>query len=50
MSNLANEFKTDYKIQMPLSGVAMSSFERNGTKFAYLDYDVKKGLKWNMKF
>lgn len=31
MSNLANEFKTDYKIQMPLSGVAMSSFERNGT-------------------
>lgn len=43
-------FTTEYKISMPLSGVATSWFERNKEKFAYLDYDVKKGLKWNMKF
>lgn len=44
-------FTTDYKISMPLSGVATSWFERGtGDKFAYLAYDVQKGLKWNMKF
>lgn len=43
-------FKSTYKISMPLSGIAASWFERDGNKFAYLDYDVKKGFKWNMKF
>lgn len=42
-------FKSKYKISMPLSGVAASWLERDGKKFAYLDYDVKKGFKWNMK-
>ena len=44
-------FEKGYKISMPLSGVAASWFERdNKKKFAYLDYDVKKGFKWKMKF
>jgi len=43
-------FTTDYKISMPLSGVATSWFERGkGDKFAYLTYDVQKGMKWSMK-
>ena len=48
--NTMELFKSDYKISMPLSGIAASWFERDGKKFAYLDYDVKKGFKWNMKF
>lgn len=43
-------FKSEYKVSMPLSGIATSWFEHDKNKFAYLDYDVKKGLKWNMKF
>ena len=43
-------FKSEYKISMPLSGIATSWFEHDKNKFAYLDYDVKKGFKWNMKF
>ena len=44
-------FRSEYKISMLLSGVATSWFERNGEgKFAFLDYDVKKGFKWNMTF
>lgn len=43
-------FKKGYKLSMPLSGIATSWFERDNKKFAYLDYDVKKGLKWEMKF
>lgn len=47
---MKNLFKKDYKLSMPLSGVAVSWFERDKKKFAYLDYDVKKGFKWEMKF
>lgn len=47
---MKNLFKKDYKFSMPLSGVAVSWFERDKKKFAYLDYDVKKGFKWEMKF
>ena len=47
---MIESFKSAYKISMPLSGVAVSWFERDKNKFAYLDYDVKKGFKWNMKF
>ena len=43
-------FKSEYKVSMPLSGIATSWFEHDKNKFAYLDYDVKKGFKWNMKF
>lgn len=43
-------FTTDYKISMPLSGIATSWVERDNTKVAYLDYDVKKGFNWNLKF
>lgn len=43
-------FKLEYKVCMPLSGIASSWFEHTKNKFAYLDYDVKKGFKWNMKF
>lgn len=43
-------FKREYKISMPMSGLATSWFERDKQKFAYLDYDVKKGFKWEMKF
>ena len=43
-------FKSEYKVCMPFSGIATSWFEHNKNKFAYLDYDVKKGFKWNMKF
>lgn len=43
-------FKKGYRLSMPLSGVAVSWFERDKKKFAYLDYDVKKGFKWEMKF
>ncbi len=43
-------FKSDYKVSMPLSGIATSTFcKGKDEKFAYLDYDVKKGMKWNMK-
>ncbi len=43
-------FEKEYKVQMPMSGLATSWFERGkGEKFAWLDYDVKKLLKWNMK-
>ena len=45
-----NNFEKAYKISMPLSGLASSWFEADGKKFAYMDYDVKKGLKWEMKF
>ena len=38
-------FKSEYKVCMPLSGIATSWFEHNKNKFAYLDYDVKKGFK-----
>lgn len=48
---VADLFRSEYKISMPLSGVAVSWFERKSDgKFAFLDYDVKKGLKWNMTF
>ena len=47
---MMDSLKSDYKISMPLSGIAASWFEHDGKKFAYLDYDVKKGFKWNMKF
>ena len=43
-------FRSRYKINMPLGGMTSSWFERDNARFAYLDYDVKKGLKWNMKF
>lgn len=43
-------FEKEYKVQMPMSGLATSWFERGkGEKFAYLSYDVKKGFNWNMK-
>lgn len=50
-----NQFTKAYKISMPLSGIAISTFLRNGgvsnnSKFAFLDYDVKKGFKWRMTF
>ena len=45
-----DRFKVGYKVSMPLSGIATSWFEQDKDKFAYLDYDVKKGLKWSMKF
>jgi len=45
-----NLFKKGYRLSMPLSGIATSWFERDNKKFAYLAYDVKKGLKWEMKF
>lgn len=45
-----DRFKSEYKVSMPLSGIATSWFEQDKDKFAYLDYDVKKGFKWNMKF
>lgn len=44
-----NLFKKAYNLNMPLSGIAASWFERDKNKFAYLDYDVKKGFKWEMK-
>ena len=48
---VADLFRSEYKISMPLSGLAVSWFERKADgKFAFLDYDVKKGLKWNMTF
>ena len=50
MKRTSEMFKSAYKISMPLSGIASSWFERDKNKFAFLDYDVKKGLKWNMKF
>lgn len=43
-------FKKEYKLSMPLSGIAVSWFERDKEKFAFLDYDVKKGFTWEMKF
>lgn len=43
-------FEKEYKVSMPMSGLATSWFERGkGEKFAYLSYDVKKGFNWNMK-
>jgi hypothetical protein len=49
--SITSPFKSEYKINMPLSGVAVSWFERKDEgKFAFLDYDVKKGLKWSMTF
>lgn len=46
-----SSFKTEYKINMPLSGIAVSWFSRGkDEKFAYLDYEVEKGMKWSMKF
>lgn len=49
--SIADLFGSEYKISMPLSGVAASWFERKSEgEFAFLDYDVKKGLKWSMTF
>lgn len=44
-----NEFKSEYDVSTALGGVTNSSFESNKNKFAYVDYDVAKGFKWNMK-
>ena len=42
-------FKSEYDVSTALGGMANSSFESNKNKFAYVDYDVVNGFKWNMK-
>lgn len=44
-----NELKSEYEVSTSLGGLANSAFESKKKKFAYVDYEVVKGFKWNMK-
>lgn len=46
---IPNEFKSEYDVSTALGGIANSYFESKKNKFAYIEYDVAKGFKWNMK-
>ena len=41
--------KTEYSVGWAMGGLANTSFEKDKKKFAYLEYDVKKGFKWSLK-
>ena len=48
--SITTQLKSEYTItSTPLGGLVNAAFQKKKDKFAYLDYDVAKGFKWNMK-